>query len=294
MKITLLGTGNPAPSLRRMGPGYLLQVAGDVIVLDHGPGSHHRLLETGIRATDVSHAFFSHLHYDHFIDFPRLLLTRWDQGAAQIPELAVYGPKPIASLVEKLIGPEGVFGPDIDARTGWDASLHVYRARGGREPRRPPRPEVTEIAKGDVVETGRWRVEAVEVPHAQPHLTCLSLRLDCDEGSVVYSGDTGPSRALETLAKDCDVLIHMCAYMSGSVDNAATRAGTSGHLEAARTAAAAGARCLVASHIYDQFDRPGVRERVIAEMARVYDGAIVLGEDLMEIPLRPASPGVFR
>jgi ribonuclease Z len=293
LKITLLGTGNPAPSLKRMGPGYMVSVEDDLILFDHGPGSHHRLLETGTKATDVTHAFFSHLHYDHFVDFPRLLLTRWDHGAGRIPELKVYGPTPVKKMIERLVGEDGVFGPDIEARTSWDASLYVYRNRGGQEPRLPPRPDVSEIGKGSVVETDRWRVEAVEVPHAQPSLTCLALRLDCDEGSVVYSGDTGPSKALEKLAKGCDVLIHMCSYMSGSVDNRATQLGTSGHLEAARAAAAAGARRLVASHIYNQFDRPGVREKVIADMSRVYDGIIVLGEDLMELSLRPEKPGVF-
>ena len=29
--------------------------------------------------TDVSHVFFTHLHYDHCLDYARLLLTRWDQ-----------------------------------------------------------------------------------------------------------------------------------------------------------------------------------------------------------------------
>ena len=144
-----------------------------------------------------------------------------------------------------------------------------------------------------MIETDRWRVRAVEVPHAQPYLTCLALRFDTDAGSLVYSGDSGPSRALEQLAQGCDVLIHMCSYISGSVDNHATRIGTSGHLEAARTAAAAGARRLVATHIYNQFDRPGVRERVIAEMAGIYDGVIVFGEDLMELSVAPETPGVF-
>lgn len=293
MKITLLGTGNPAPSLKRMGPGYMVHVGGDVITFDHGPGSHHRLLESGAKATDVTHSFFSHLHYDHFVDFPRLLLTRWDHGAGQVPELKVYGPKPIKRLVERLIGPDGAFGPDIEARINWEASLYVYRNRGGKDPRKGPEPEVTEIGKGDTVDAGHWRVRAVEVPHAQPQLTCLALRLDCAEGSVVYSGDTGPSKALEKLAEGCDVLIHMCSYISGTVDDPATRAGTSGHLEAARTAEAAGARCLVASHVYNQFDRPGVRERVIADMAKVYGGTIVLGEDLMQLTAQPEKPGIF-
>ena len=100
MKITLLGTGNPAPSLKRMGSGYIVDIGDDVIVFDHGPGSHHRLLEAGRKATEVTHTFFSHLHYDHFVDFPRLLLTRWDAGAAQIPELKIFGPKPIKRLIE--------------------------------------------------------------------------------------------------------------------------------------------------------------------------------------------------
>ena len=48
-----------------------------------------------------------------------------------------------------------------------------------------------------------------------------------------------------------------------------------------------------ASHIYNQFDLPGVRERVIAEMAKVYRGVIVFGEDLMELSADPKAPGIF-
>jgi ribonuclease BN (tRNA processing enzyme) len=39
MKITLLGIGPPAPSLIRQRSGYLIDVAGDVLVFDHGPGA---------------------------------------------------------------------------------------------------------------------------------------------------------------------------------------------------------------------------------------------------------------
>ena len=85
MRLWLLGTGTPTPSLRRMCSGYLLQVGADYLVFDHGFGAHHRLLELGFAATQVSHAFFSHHHYDHIGDYPRLLLTRWDQGAGGCP-----------------------------------------------------------------------------------------------------------------------------------------------------------------------------------------------------------------
>ena len=77
------------------------------------------------------------------------------------------------------------------------------------------------------------------------------------------------------------------------MDNEATQRGTSGHMEAARTAAAARARRLVATHIYDQFDRPGMREQIVAEMASVYPGVIVLGEDLLELSAQPETLGIF-
>ncbi|MGY9107764.1 MAG: MBL fold metallo-hydrolase [Alphaproteobacteria bacterium] len=89
MKITLLGTGTPTPSLRRMSSGYLVEICDDVILLDHGPGSHHRLMEAGKKATDVSHLFFSHLHYDHCSDYVRLMLNRWDQEGGTKPNMKV-------------------------------------------------------------------------------------------------------------------------------------------------------------------------------------------------------------
>ena len=116
MRITLLGTGTPAPSLERQSSGYLVEVAGDTLVFDHGPGAHHRLIESGRRAVDVTRAFFTHLHYDHFMDYARLALQRWDMGAGQIDDLDVYGPPPIARLSGLLFDDDGVFGPDIRAR----------------------------------------------------------------------------------------------------------------------------------------------------------------------------------
>jgi ribonuclease Z len=47
VKLTLLGTGTPTPSLKRASSGYLIEIGDDVIVMDHGPGAHHRLLQTG-------------------------------------------------------------------------------------------------------------------------------------------------------------------------------------------------------------------------------------------------------
>ena len=84
-KITLLGTGTPAPSLERAGSGYFIEVGNGRIVMDHGPDAHHRLLQSGRRAVDVTHVFFTHLHYDHCMDYGRLVLQRWDQAPTGSP-----------------------------------------------------------------------------------------------------------------------------------------------------------------------------------------------------------------
>jgi len=46
----------------------------------------------------------------------------------------------------------------------------------------------------------------------------------------------------------------------------------------------------VLTHLLPQLDKVGIKERMVTEMADVFDGAIIVGEDLMEIPLKLAPP----
>lgn len=286
MRVTLLGTGTPTPSLRRQGSSLLVEAGGDSIVLDHGPGAHHRLLESGRRATDVTHLVFSHLHYDHCCDYARLLLTRWDQGAGRIPELEVLGPPPLARMTEQLFAPDGVFGPDLQARIAHPGSLDVYAARGGVLPRRRPAPAVRELAPGDTIAGRGWRLTVAEGWHVQPYLRCYGYRIDTEEASLCYSGDSGGvCPAIVSLAQGCDILIHMTHFMTGTEPSADYRRVCGNHLDTAEVAHRAGVGTLVLTHMLEQIDQPGIRERIIAEMSRIFGGAIVWGEDLLEIPL---------
>ncbi len=291
MEIQLLGTGTPTPSLKRMSSGYLVRVANDVILFDHGPGAYHRMMEAGVEATDVTHVFFSHLHYDHCLDYARLLITRWDQGAGSIPELQVYGPPFITRMTELLIGEDGVLGPDIEARTVHPLSQVIFEARGGHLPRERPRPAVTELLSGDVAKGDGWRVTARSVRHVQPHLDCYGYRLECADGVFVYSGDSGPCKAMEELARECDVLVHMCHYLSGTELGKEFAEGCMGHLELAALGRDANVKNLVLSHLSEQMDRPGVRERIVREMSEIYSGNLFLGEVLMKIPVGVPEPG---
>ena len=291
MKITLLGTGTPKPLPNRASSGYLIEVGDDLIVMDQGAGSGQRLIESGAKQSEVSRAFFSHLHHDHCLDYPRLVLQRWDLGADKIPELKVFGPPPIGRMTELLFGPEGVFWPDIVGRTEHPASNEIFRVRGGTPPRPKPRPEVTEIQAGDVIEGKGWKVTVAEVPHLQPIMPCYAFRLEGDGASMCYSGDSGGvPESLVELARGVDVLIHMTYIMSGTEPHPLFRELTGSHLDVAEVAQRAGARTLVLTHMLEQIDQPGIRERVVSDIMNVFEGTVIWGEDLMEIPVEPLAP----
>lgn len=269
--------------------GYVVEIGSDVIVLDHGFGAHHRLLELGIHAPRVTHLFFTHLHYDHCGDYAQLVLTRWDQGAGRVPDLKVYGPPPLARMTEQLFGKGGVYDADLVARTSHGCSLSIYEARGGALPRQRPTPEVVELGLGDTVRDGEWTLEVGNARHFQPYLVTFAFRMRHAGRTLVYSGDSGPLAEMEAFARGADVLVHMCHHISGTELSADFADSCMGHLELADLAARAGVKNLVLTHITEQFDKPGARERVIGEIAGIFKGNLFFGEDGMEIPVMPPA-----
>lgn len=294
MNLTLLGTGTPSPLLHRAGSSYLVSFGDEVILVDCGPGSTRRLMEAGRAPRDITRLFLTHLHYDHCIDYPYLVLNRWDQGVGQIDDLDVYGPPPISQMTEKLFAQDGVFGPDLDARTLHEGGHFVYQTRGGVLPRQRPNPQVTEVSDGETVSGEGWTLDVAEVIHVQPYLTCLAYRLSASGRSIVFGGDTAPIESLTKLAKNADVLIHMCHLLNNVVTDPRITGCCSGHLDAAKTAAEAGVETLVLTHITESLEGSGMRERIVREAGEIFGGTIIFGEDLLDVPFGDVEPSAIR
>jgi ribonuclease BN (tRNA processing enzyme) len=225
------------------------------------------------------------------MDYGRLVLQRWDQGANRIPDLQVYGPTPMARITEQLFGTDGIYGPDIAARTQHRSSLDVFEARGGKLPRPRPAPRVTEIHAGSIVKGNGWTITVTNAQHAQPYLECLALRLDTDQGSLCYAGDSGLSDSIVQLATGCDMLIAMNHFFSGTEPSTAYRAATGNHRDNATIAKRAGVKVLVLTHLLDQIDQPTIREQIVHEIQQEFEGKVVWGEDLMRLGLTGARVG---
>jgi len=284
--LLIVGCGTPSPTPERFGSCLVLTAGGERLMFDCGPAATHKLVKSGTAPSEIEHLFFTHHHYDHNADTPCFLLCRWDHERPGVPPLKVYGPAPTAAFTAKLIGPAGAFADDWRARVEHPASRAVYAGRGGRLPRPAPAFEVREIAPGAAVATRRCRVSAGHAVHLQPLLDCLCYRIEWEGGALVVTGDAGRNPGLEAFAAGADTLVvnvwdHQ-ANMSETL-----LSGFCGTLDSAELARAAGALRLIVAHQGPRLARPGDRERAVADMAAVFSGEIVFGEEGMEIDLAP-------
>src|SRR5215467_2366603 len=74
LKVTLLGTGNPRPSIERFGPSILVQAGKETLLFDCGRGATIRLSQAGVPFSSVTALFLTHLHSDHVVGVPDLWL----------------------------------------------------------------------------------------------------------------------------------------------------------------------------------------------------------------------------
>lgn len=283
MKITLLGTGSPEAHKRRASSGYLVSIGDENILLDCGGGVFDRLLQAGYQPSDIDYLFFTHLHSDHMMDYARLVHAAWDEGGSPIH---VFGPAPISDINAKLFGEEGVFATDLVARTLNAGSQEVWQARGGSLPRPWPAPHITEIAAGFRFESKNgWSLNSCTVPHAQPQLDCLAFRIDANDKSFVYSGDAALCPELESLATDCDLLLHWCYRLHGDDAHPYIKKLSPDPVQIAQLAQRCNVSNLVITHLRKSMDTSDIHKTINIELQKNFDGNSTIAEDLTVIEL---------
>ncbi len=292
MELTILGCGTPGLSATQYGSAYVVSVGAERLLFDCGPATTYKLLKMGIAPAEIGYVFFTHHHYDHNADYGGFLLSRWDTGYGEVEQLRVFGPEYTGQLTARLIDPEtGAFAPDVRARINHPVSARGFRQRGGTLPRTPPVVSARDVAPGPVCSGGGWEVTCAATRHVQPWLESLAYRLDSGEGSIVFTGDAGPSEDLITLAKGADTLVAMCHKARAEV-RAEELDSNLGTITAGQVAQAAGVKRLVLVHHTHAIGaetlgppQPGRAERAVAEVATEFSGEIILGREFLRVPL---------
>ena len=252
-------------------------------MVDCGPAATYKLVKAGLWPTDIDYLFFTHHHFDHDVDFPCFLLCRWDQSTGKENQLQIFGPSPTEKLTEGLIGEDGVFAHDWKARINFPTSQQVYVNRGGTLPRTPPDVLAKDVAPGKVFSGANWEMTASVAQHAQPYLDCLAYRLDSDEGSIVYTGDTAPCQPVIDLARGADVMMCMCWDDEKRMEDTAELRSQCGTIGAAKMAQEAGVKKLALVHLGPNIASHGPMEKGISDVKSIYDGELVFTDELMTI-----------
>jgi ribonuclease BN (tRNA processing enzyme) len=281
----ILGSGGPVPTAQRFGSSYAVQLGDEYLLIDCGPATTYRLARLEVPLTKIDNLFFTHHHFDHDVDYPCFLLSRWDHSIGQENELHVFGPPPTTTITDRLIGEEGAFAFDWQARVNSPLSHRAFQLRGGVLPRKPPSVSVKDIGPGKVTEGKDWQVTACRAEHVQPWLESLAYRLDSDAGSIVFTGDTGPCDAIVEMAKGADLMVAMCGGPQHLQQQDGIDFGQMGTTFAGKLAQDAGVKKLALAHIGPRFVAPGRIETGIIEVSKVFDGEIIYTHEMMKLPL---------
>jgi ribonuclease Z len=194
LKVVLLGTGvGPPINLRQYGASTLIEAGGVRLLFDCGRGATIRLAQVGVPLGTISRLFLTHLHSDHVIQIPDLLLTGWVGGGRKVP-LEVWGPEGTTRMMDHF---QQAFAFDI----------HMRRDVDEKAPGDGVRVVSQDIKQGVVFDQQGVKVTAFLVDHS-PVTPAFGYRIDYRGRSVVLSGDTRVSENLIRFAQGVDVLVH--------------------------------------------------------------------------------------
>ncbi|PIN73550.1 hypothetical protein COV20_04985 [Candidatus Woesearchaeota archaeon CG10_big_fil_rev_8_21_14_0_10_45_16] len=294
-ELLFLGTGCMQPTKMRNHAGVLLQFKAENILFDCGEGIQRQMRMAGIKPAKVTKLCISHFHGDHVFGIPGLMSS---MGADQFAgKLHVYGPKGTKKYLENLwrsFAAKDIIEHDItEVESGvifendeflleaqpLKHSVPCIGYRFVEKDRRRIRvaaakklglegPILGKLQQGKDVVVGSRKIKADEVTYLVSGKT------------VSYVTDTMRCDGVNTLAKDCDVLVLEGTLMDDLKSNAVKTK----HLtvkQAALIASENNAKKLIVTHISQRYKTSSQ----LLEEAQQYFPDSTIAEDFMKITI---------
>ncbi|HEY4413841.1 MAG TPA: ribonuclease Z [Gaiellaceae bacterium] len=173
LDLVFLGTSASMPTARRAPAALLLRRGGERLLFDCAEGTQRQLQRSSVGLPEIEQIFLTHLHADHVLGLPGMLKTFALRGREE-PGLTVHGPR----------GTRELFG-------------HLKPFLG----RLPYSLTIVELAPGDVLERGEYRLEAFAVDHGASAIGYALVEADRPGRFDVAAADAlgvppGPERGI--------------------------------------------------------------------------------------------------
>ncbi len=283
-QIVFLGTGTPLPDPQRSGPSTAVVVNDRAYIFDVGTGVVRRAAAardkgiTGLEPRTLRFAFLTHLHSDHTLGLPDLILTPWVMGRSE--PLQLWGPRGTRAMVNHIIE---AYKEDIAIRS---TKLEGSNTTGFKV-------KVHEIEARDVYRDENVTIKPFPVKHGEWKQS-FGYRIEAPGRVIVITGDTSPVESIVENCQGCDVLIAE-AYTQASFDLTPAhwqkyrRAYHTSTRELADMATRAKPGLLVLTHRgnagCDQSQAVGCldagsEEQMLKETKQYYNGNVVAAHDL--------------
>lgn len=224
LKLVFLGVGGWISDPRLGHTSILIAPSKSrALLLDAGEGVLRALYECGYRVRDLEAIVLTHMHGDHVLGFPTLVMIAKNYEKTN---LITYIHRDHVEDIKTLLRTVGVDYEDVVL--------------------------INSVKPGDSLYVGEFKLEFRESCHVQP---TLAVRVEVEGTCVVYSSDTAPCKSIVELARNCRVLVHEAS----GYDPIAHIYGHSTVEDALRVAVEAGIEKLILVHYY--LEKPPLRAR---------------------------------
>lgn len=299
-RILLLGTSAAVPTVNRSHPCIALWWKGETLLFDCGEGAQRQLMRVNLSLERISSIFITHMHGDHVLGLPGLLMTMTLQNRRS--PLKIYGPKGLKPFIESclpMIFYQPSFPLEIEevhqnglVSSGKKYKVYSHKVKHSVESyaycfKEDDRPGKFDVKKAEAlgIEPGPLRSMLVE---GKP-VTVGGGRIVKPEDvvgparpgvKIVYTGDMGTTPGFEDFCRDADILIHEATFdedMSGEAGNLQHSTCT----DAAKLAAAAGVRQLILTHVSSRYGDASI----LLEQAKRFFENVQVAEDFMSVEI---------
>lgn len=268
-RVVMLGTGTPNADPDRSGPAAAVVVNGAAYLVDCGAGVVRRAAAAAaagnpeLKVTQLTRVFITHLHSDHTLGYPDLILTPWVLG--RTAPLHAYGPLGLQAMTNAILQ---AWSKDIAVRT---QGLEHANTSGDQV-------IVHEILPGDVYRDANVTVSAFAVHHGSWD-QAYGFRFKTADRTIVFSGDTTPVPATAAACDGCDLLFHEVYNRKG------IPAGRLPYYLAFHTSAEQLGKLATQAHpallvLYHQLFEGLPESDLLAQVRAAYGGPVVSARDL--------------